>query len=201
MAIVFHNSIEIYSQIHPIDRYQSRLPYQAQRTKAESSESHPQKIYTKIHLNFDQDDNGPEYGTGRYPEENHQQSKMATSQGPLVLTKPSIFLISKSEWFPEISHHAHGAPIILVGVLEYSSFFIPSTMTKLTYKGWALLSSTQKDMGAHPLETTCGGGVGTPTSKLNSRFRPTEFKNKTPQTKTVERHAKNMQRLPSRSQQ
>ncbi|ATZ54093.1 hypothetical protein BCIN_10g01140 [Botrytis cinerea B05.10] len=53
------------------------------------------KSHTKIHLKFTQDDNGPEYGTGRYPEKPHQESKMATSQGPLVLTRPSICLVSK----------------------------------------------------------------------------------------------------------
>lgn len=76
----------------------------------------------------------------------------------------------------------------------------PSTMTKLTYKRRALLSNTQEDVGAHPLKTTCGGGVGTPANKASNWLQPTEIKNKTPRTKTVERLENNMQRLLSCSQ-
>lgn len=76
----------------------------------------------------------------------------------------------------------------------------PSTMTKLTYKRRALLSSTQEDVGVHRLETTFGSGVGTPANKVINWLQPTEIKSMTPRTKTVERLGKNMQRLLSRSQ-
>ncbi|KAF7901682.1 uncharacterized protein EAF01_006981 [Botrytis porri] len=64
---------------------------------------------------MDQDDNGPEYGTSGYHHNQRWRILRAywSVQGHLIFWRTRVSR-AKSKWFPEISHHARGVPIILV---------------------------------------------------------------------------------------
>ncbi|TGO57135.1 hypothetical protein BCON_0069g00290 [Botryotinia convoluta] len=119
-----------------------------------------EKSYTKLYPKFDQDDNGPEYGTsGASGSLKYLTMRMVFRSFPFIRNVNRVGQINETRF-----EFLSGTEEIVKD--GYSSFFkqTPSTMTKLTYKGWALLSNTQEDS----INSPTAFGLQSPKTKQDS---------------------------------